>query len=62
MDEVLVNAPSISLTCQFNTVGIEIHCGDLYEAYVLFDDIAARLKRGEPITLSPNGKLREPHR
>ena len=52
-DDVITNAPRFSLSCRFDTVSIEIHCGDVYEARSLFDELAARLKRGEPITLRP---------
>jgi hypothetical protein len=35
----------------FDTVSIDLHCGDEYEAQSLYDEVVARLSRGEPLTL-----------
>jgi len=36
----------------FDTVTIEVICGDEYEAQVLYDDLVERMKSGEGISLS----------
>lgn len=50
--EVLVQPKRVRLTCLFDVVTIELHCGDEYEARVLIDDLVARLDRGEKITVA----------
>lgn len=52
-DIIITQSKKFSLNCQFETVSIEIDCGDIYEAQSLFDELEARLKHGEPITLRP---------
>lgn len=44
----------INISVLFNTVRIEIACGDDYEAQVLFDDVADTLKAGGKIELTTN--------
>lgn len=35
----------------FDVVEIKIHCGDDYEAQVMYDDIVERMQSGQGITL-----------
>jgi hypothetical protein len=42
----------IAVSIKFDVVSVEIICGDLYEAEVLYDDIIERLKSGEGVSLS----------
>lgn len=42
----------INVGVLFDTVQIAIHCGDDYEAQVLFDDIAETMKAGGKFVLT----------
>lgn len=42
----------VAVSVLFDTVTIEIICGDDYMAQVLYDDLLDRLRRGEGITVS----------
>jgi hypothetical protein len=42
----------LAVSVRFDTVSIDVMCGDDYEAQVLFDDLTERLQKGEGITLS----------
>lgn len=42
----------VAVSAMFDTVTIEIICGDDYEAAVLYDDVVERLTAGEGITLT----------
>lgn len=42
----------IAVSVLWDTVKVEIICGDDYEAQVLYDDLTDRLQKGEGITLS----------
>jgi hypothetical protein len=42
----------IAVSVIFDTVKLEIICGDDYEAQVLYDDLIERLRSGEGISLS----------
>jgi hypothetical protein len=42
----------IAVSVMFDTVKVEIICGDDYEAQVLYDDLIERLRSGEGISLS----------
>jgi hypothetical protein len=42
----------LALSVLFDTVAIEIICGDDYEAQVLYDDLVERMQKGEGITVS----------
>lgn len=44
----------INVNVIFDVVSIEIHCGDDYEAQVVFDDIAEALKAKGSVTISVN--------
>lgn len=46
----------IGVSVKFDTVSIELVCGDAYLANVLYDDILERLKSGQGITLSVDAK------
>jgi hypothetical protein len=41
----------LGVSVLFDTVSIEVICGDEYEAQVLFDDLAERLGAGQDITI-----------
>ena len=41
----------VAVGVQFDTVVIEIICGDYYLAQVLYDDITERLQKGEGISI-----------
>lgn len=47
-----VVSQKIAVSVQMDTVHIELICGDLYAAQVLYDDLIDRLRAGEGITLS----------
>ncbi len=49
----------MSVSVLFDVVKIEVHCGDDYEAQVLFDDITDRLNSGERLYLdvTPKGRV-----
>lgn len=47
--EILTDHKKIVLTRRFDVVGIEIHCGDEYEAITLFDDVNQRMEKGEGV-------------
>lgn len=48
----------INVSVLFDTVQIEIACGDDYEAQVLFDDVADTLKRNGSVTIAcTDGKV-----
>jgi hypothetical protein len=40
----------------FDSVQITIHCGDDYEAQVLYDDIVERLAAGESLSIKMNNE------
>lgn len=42
----------VAVSVLFDTVTIEIICGDDYMAQVLYDDLIDKLRRGEGITIS----------
>jgi hypothetical protein len=42
----------IAVSVMFDTVSIEIMCGDGYDAQVLYEDITDRLRDGETISLT----------
>jgi hypothetical protein len=41
----------VAVSVRFDTVVVEVICGDCYLAQVLFDDITERLQKGEGISL-----------
>lgn len=41
----------LAVSVLFDTVSIEVICGDEYEAQVLYDDIIERMQSGEGISL-----------
>lgn len=45
----------IAVSALFDTVTIEIICGDDYEAAVLYDDVVERFQEGGGITLTVTG-------
>lgn len=51
--ENILHSPSVALTVLFDTVKIEITCASVYEAQVLFDDLAGRLEAGQEISIKP---------
>jgi hypothetical protein len=51
MAEVTVGR-KVAVSVRFDTVMLEVICGDEYEAQVLYDDLVDRLKSGEGISLS----------
>jgi hypothetical protein len=51
----------LALSVLFDTVTIEVICGDDYEAQVLYDDLVERMQAGEGITLSvESGSIANP--
>lgn len=58
MGETLARTRTISVDVLMDTVTLKLHCGDEYEAQVLFDDLVERLQSGQGITLSVNAKPR----
>lgn len=42
----------INVNVLFDVVSIEVHCGDDYEAQVLFDDVAETLKAKGSVTIA----------
>jgi hypothetical protein len=42
----------VAVSVRFDTVTLEVICGDEYEAQVLYDDLVERLRSGEGISLS----------
>lgn len=46
----------IGVSVKFDTVSIELVCGDPYLANVLYDDLLERLRSGQGITLSVDAK------
>lgn len=50
--EILAAPPKIAISVLFDTVTVELICGDEYAAQVTYDDIVDRLHRGEGLTLS----------
>lgn len=52
MTEKLAVSRKLAVSVLFDTVSIEVICGDDYEAQVLYDDLIERLQAGENITLS----------
>ena len=51
---VLLTKSKLAVSVVFDTVSIELHCGDAYEAQSLYDEIIERLRRGEGLTLGLN--------
>lgn len=47
----LLTKGKVAVEVLFDTVSIEITCGDAYEAQSVYDEIIERLSRGEGITL-----------
>ena len=41
----------LAISVLFDTVKLEIICGDAYEAQVLYDDLLDRLRAGEDISV-----------
>lgn len=56
--ETLLHAPNISVSVLFDTVKIEISCGDDYAAQVLFDDMVERLEAGQEINIKPSAGIK----
>ncbi|MFC3208083.1 hypothetical protein [Aquamicrobium soli] len=50
--EILATPPKIAISVLFDTVTVELICGDEYAAQVTYEDIVDRLQRGEGLTLS----------
>lgn len=50
--ETIGTPNKIALRVQFDTVHVELICGDEYAAQVLYDDMLDRLKAGEGLTIS----------
>ena len=50
MTELLTKG-RVAVSVLFDTVSIELHCGDAYEAQSLYDEIIERLRLGECLTL-----------
>jgi hypothetical protein len=50
----------LAVSVLFDTVSVEIICGDEYEAQVLFDDIVERMQSGEGISLGVEPKEATP--
>lgn len=61
MSDGLVKGKKMELNVLFDVVRIEIHCGDDYEAQVLFDDLAQRLQAGEVVSLWQGRSPLPPH-
>lgn len=55
--ETLFKDKKIEVDVMFDTVSIRIHCGDDYEAQVLFDDITQRLQSGEGLVVHAEGGI-----
>ena len=49
--EIISSGKKTEVGVIFDVVRIEIHCGDDYEAQVLFDDIVERLQAGHGLTI-----------
>lgn len=47
----------ITVSVQFDTVAIEIHCGDEYAAQVVYDDITETLKADGGVKLTFSGTV-----
>ena len=43
---------SLSLSVLFDTVTIQIRCGDSYEAQVIYDDLVERARSGDGFSLA----------
>jgi hypothetical protein len=52
MSEKLAVSRKVAVSMMFDTVRIDVVCGDGYEATVLYDDLVDRLKAGEGITIA----------
>jgi len=50
--EILATTQKIAISVLFDTVTVELICGDEYAAQVTYDDLIDRLQRGEGLTLS----------
>lgn len=50
--EIIATPTKVAVSILWDTVKLELICGDDYAATVLFDDLIDRLKAGEGITLS----------
>jgi hypothetical protein len=46
----------LAISVMFDVVGVEIHCGDEYEAQVLYDDLIERMRSGEGFSLGAKPK------
>jgi hypothetical protein len=51
MANELLTQGKMAVSVLFDTVTLEINCGDAYEAQSLFDEIIERLKSGQGLTL-----------
>lgn len=51
MTELFTNEGKIAVSVKFDTVYVELICGDNYAAQVLYEEIIERLQRGEGLTL-----------
>lgn len=47
--DTLVTGRKIVLVLKGDIVALEVHCGDVYEARILYEDIDDRFKRGEMV-------------
>lgn len=50
--ETIATPYKVALSVMCDVVHVELLCGDQYAAQVLYDDMVARLKDGEGLTLS----------
>jgi hypothetical protein len=57
MGERLISGKKIMVTKKFDIVSIEIHCGDEYEAAVLFDDVLNRIRSGEGVFIGNSSPM-----
>lgn len=55
-EQLLTPKGKVAVSILFDTVTIEMSCGDEYAAQILFEEITERLQRGEGLTL----KARQP--
>lgn len=51
MSNVLLTKGKVAVSVLFDTVKIELICGDAYEAQSLYDEVVERLQAGEGLTL-----------
>ena len=51
MSNRLVTQGKVAVSVRFDTVSIELICGDPYDAQTLYDEVIERLRCGEGLTL-----------